>query len=79
MATLPQMRRHAGPRGALSSAARRVGRTSDRIIAVRFPPRSRKDNWAVTGDAVRDAWTTAGAELRDAMGQVAANQEEITA
>ncbi|MDE0497501.1 MAG: hypothetical protein OXH86_09120 [Acidimicrobiaceae bacterium] len=79
MATLQQMRRHAGPRGALSAAARRVERTHDRIITVRVPPRSRKDNWVAAGDAVREAWIMAGAELRGAMGQFAAEQEETTA
>lgn len=79
MATPRRIHRHAGPSGALYTAGRRVGRAHGRIIAVGVAPTSTKDNWAATGDAVREAWVTAGDELRGAMVQIATEQEEIPA
>ena len=79
MATPRRTHRYARPSGALYSAARRIGRAHGRIITVGVTPASTKDNWVATGDAVREAWAIAGDELRDAMGQVAAEQEEIPA
>lgn len=79
MAALRRIHRHAGTGAAFGIALRRIGRAHDRVIAVRVSPASTKDNWAATGDAVREAWVVAGDELRDAMSQVATEQEEITA
>ena len=67
------------PGHALHRAARRVGRAHGRVLSVGVASAPAQDNWAATGDAVREAWVAAGADIRRAMGQVAAEHEEIPA
>lgn len=79
MATLRRTHRHGRPSRALHLAASRIGRAHGRIIEVHISTESAKDNWAASGDAVREAWVAAGEEMRGAMGHVAAECEEISA